>query len=64
MITIDQKIVEYLNKWVVGDGWPIGNMILCFIALILCVVLVGLVGIEREKRGRSAEILFLIRGYG
>lgn len=56
MITIDQKIVEYLNKWVVGDGWPIGNMILCIIALVLCIVLVGLVGIEREKRGRSAGL--------
>ena len=57
MITIDQKIVEFLNNWTLGnDKWPIGNMILCIIALLLCVLLVGLVGIEREKRGRSAGL--------
>lgn len=55
MITIDQKIAEYLNNWVVND-WPVGNMILCIIALVLSVVLVGAVGIEREWRGRSAGL--------
>lgn len=56
MITFDQKIVEYLNDWKIGDGWPIGNLLLCVIALLLCVVLVGVVGIEREYRGRSAGL--------
>ncbi len=56
MITIDQKIVEYLTEKMTYNGWPVGNLILCAIALILCVVLVGLVGIEREKRGRSAGL--------
>ena len=53
MVTIDQKLAEYLNDWNI-DGWPIGNMILCLIALVVCTVLVGLIGIERERRGRSA----------
>ncbi len=56
MITFDQKIVEFFNSWVVGDGWPVGNLVLCIIALILCVILVGAVGIEREWRGRSAGL--------
>ena len=56
MTTLDQKIVEILNNWKVGNGWPIGNLILCLIALVLCVVLVGVVGIEREWRGRSAGL--------
>ena len=55
MVTIDQKIAEYLNNWTI-DGWPIGNFILCLLALVLCVVLVGVVGIEREWRGRSAGL--------
>lgn len=53
--TIDQKIADNLNKWT-PHGWPVGNLILCLIALISCVVLVGLVGIEREWRGRSAGL--------
>lgn len=55
MTTIDQKIAELLNNWVV-DGWPVGNLILCLIAITLSVLLCGLVGIEREWRGRSAGL--------
>ena len=53
--TFDQKIAELLNNWVV-DGWPVGNLILVLIALFLSVVLCGLIGIEREWRGRSAGL--------
>ena len=57
MITIDQKLVELLNNWKVGaEEWPVGNLVLCLIALVLCTILVGLVGIEREWRGRSAGL--------
>lgn len=57
MITIDQKIAEYLNKLTVGEGeFPIGNLILVLIALVTCVLLCGVVGFEREKRGRSAGL--------
>ena len=53
--TIDQKIAEYLNNWSV-NGWPVGNLMLCLIALVLAVLLCGAIGIEREMRGRSAGL--------
>ena len=57
MTTIDQKIVEFINQWTVGaNKWPIGNLILCFIAIILSVFLCGAIGFEREVRGRSAGL--------
>lgn len=55
MITFDQKLAELLNNWVIND-WPIGNLFLVFIALLLSVILCGIIGIEREKRGRSAGL--------
>ncbi len=55
MITFDQKLVESLNNWKVNE-WPVGNLILCLSALVLSIILVGAVGIEREKRGRSAGL--------
>ena len=56
MITIDQKIAEFFNNEMVVNGWPLGNLLLCVIALVLCILLVGVIGIEREKRGRSAGL--------
>ena len=57
MITFDQKIVEFLNNWTIGEAkWPIGNLVLCVIALVLSVILIGIIGIEREWRGRSAGL--------
>lgn len=57
MVTIDQKIAEFFqNNFGLGGEWPWGNLILCFISLILCVVLCGIIGLEREKRGRSAGL--------
>lgn len=53
--TFDQKLAELLNNWTV-NGWPIGNLFLVLIALILTMVLCGLIGIEREKKGRSAGL--------
>ena len=55
MKTFDQELIRYLNEWKVNN-WPVGNLILCVIALVLCIILVGLIGIEREKRGRSAGL--------
>jgi len=55
MKTIDQVIADKLGNWYIGD-WPIGNFILCTISLLLCVILCGAIGIEREKRGRSAGL--------
>ena len=53
--TFDQRIAELLNNWYV-DGWPVGNLILVCIALLLSVILCGSIGIEREWRGRSAGL--------
>lgn len=55
MVTIDQIIAEKLCGWFVGE-WPVGNLIACTIALLLSVLLCGAVGIEREKRGRTAGL--------
>ena len=48
MITIDQKIAEFFqnNPDLNPNDWPLGNLLLCLIALVLCVVLVGIIGIE------------------
>lgn len=57
--TIDQKIAElFNNNFGLGDcnGWSWGNAILCFIAVVLSIVLCGAIGLEREKRGRSAGL--------
>ena len=53
--TFDQVISDKLNSWVV-NGWPVGNLILCAIALLLSTILCGAIGIEREKRGRTAGL--------
>lgn len=57
--TIDQKIAEFFNtnfNTLKEGDWPWGNLILCAIAVLLSIVLCGLVGLEREKRGRSAGL--------
>lgn len=57
MTTFDQKIAEIFNdNFGKGGEWPWGNLILCTISLLLCVILCGLIGLEREKRGRSAGL--------
>lgn len=56
MTTIDQKLVELLQQTLDKNGWPFSNLILSGLAIILSVLLCGLVGFEREKRGRSAGL--------
>lgn len=55
MTTIDQLIAEKLGAIYAGE-WPIGNFILCVIALLLCVVLCGAIGFERERKGSNAGL--------
>ena len=55
MTTIDQVLAEKLSSWYVGE-WPVGNFLLCIIALVLSVILCGAIGMERELRGRSAGL--------
>ena len=54
--TVDQKLVELITEKLTINGWPIGNLVLCVSALLLSVILCGLIGIEREWRGRSAGL--------
>jgi putative Mg2+ transporter-C (MgtC) family protein len=56
IVTIDQFIAEWFNNLKFSNGVSWGNLILCAIAILVCVVLCGLVGLEREKRGRSAGL--------
>lgn len=55
MTTIDQVIADIIGSWMI-DKWPIGNFFLCVIALTLSIILCGAVGIERERRGRTAGL--------
>ena len=55
MTTIDQLIAEKISELMIGE-WPIGNLILVIIALLLSVILCGAIGLEREQRGRSAGL--------
>lgn len=56
MTTLDQKIIEIIQEKLNINGWPWGNLILSTLAILLTVLLCGLVGFEREKRGRSAGL--------
>jgi putative Mg2+ transporter-C (MgtC) family protein len=56
MTTLDQKIIELIQEKLNINGWPWGNLILSTFAILLAVLLCGLVGYEREKRGRSAGL--------
>ena len=57
MTTIDQEIVRRINEWFnTRCDWPVGNLILVIMAIGLSVLLCGLIGIEREWRGRSAGL--------
>ncbi len=53
--TLDQKLAEYLNTWTINE-FPLGNLVLVLVALALSILLCGLIGIERELRGRSAGL--------
>lgn len=56
LITADQWIAEKFNAWTIGDGFPIGNLILVLCALLFTISLASIIGTEREMRGRSAGL--------
>ena len=56
MTTLDQKIIELIQNALNINGWPWGNFVLSIAAILLAVLLCGIVGFEREKRGRSAGL--------
>jgi len=55
MITIDQIIAEKLGAIYVNE-WPIGNFLLCVIAILLSIILCGAIGFERERKGSNAGL--------
>ena len=55
MKTLDQVLIEKIANWYIGE-WPIGNFVLCVIALILSAILCGTIGYERERRGMAAGL--------
>lgn len=55
--TIDQNIAEIFNSnFGLGGDWSWGNLLLCVIAIFLTVLLTGIIGYEREKKGRTAGL--------
>lgn len=55
MKTLDQVLNEKIANWYIGE-WPIGNLVLCILALLLCAILCGTIGYERERRGMAAGL--------
>ena len=55
MTTIDQIIAEKLAL-IYYNEWPVGNLILCIIALLLSAILCGAIGFERERKGSNAGL--------
>ena len=50
--TIDREIIQFFNKLWDSNGW--GNFLLCLISLVLCIILVGIIGYQREAQGHNA----------
>ncbi|MCQ2086864.1 MAG: MgtC/SapB family protein [Bacilli bacterium] len=55
--TIDQYIANLFNtNFGRGGGFSWGNLLLSVVAIILTILLTGTIGLEREKRGRTAGL--------
>lgn len=50
--TIDREIIKFFNELWGSNGW--GNFLLCIISLVLCIILVGIIGYQREAQGHNA----------
>ena len=50
--TIDREIIQFFNNLWDGNGF--GNFLLILISLILCIILVGIIGYQREAQGHNA----------
>lgn len=53
--TVDQKIAEWFNN-LEYNGWSYGNLILCVIAVLLAILYCGILGLEREIKGKGAGL--------
>lgn len=54
VFTIDKLIVDWFNTLFNSNGW--GNLMLCVLSLLLCIILAGTVGYEREWNGHAAGL--------
>ncbi|MDD7615891.1 MAG: MgtC/SapB family protein [bacterium] len=50
--SVDKGIIDYFNNLFDGNGW--GNFILMMISLFTTVILVGIIGYQREAQGHNA----------
>lgn len=54
VVTVDKIIINYFNNLFDGNGW--GNFLLCLIGMLLTIILVGIIGFEREYQGHNAGL--------
>lgn len=52
VFTIDKRIIDFFNSLFDGNG--VGNLILIIISYLVCIILVGIVGYQREAQGHNA----------
>lgn len=50
--TIDKIIIDFFNNLFQGNGW--GNFLLIIFSFLLCLILVGIIGYQREAQGHNA----------
>ena len=50
--TIDREIIRFFNQLWGSNGW--GNFLLSLISIVLCIILVGIIGYQREAQGHNA----------
>lgn len=50
--TIDREIIHFFNSLWGSNGW--GNFLLSIISILLCIILVGIIGYQREAQGHNA----------
>ncbi len=50
--TIDKIIIDFFNSLFGGNGF--GNLLLIILSFLLCLILVGIIGYQREAQGHNA----------
>ena len=52
IFTIDKMIIDFFNSMFDGNG--IGNLLLIIFSYLVCIILIGIVGYQREAQGHNA----------
>lgn len=52
IFTIDKMIIDFFNSMFDGNG--IGNLLLIILSYLVCIILIGIVGYQREAQGHNA----------